>query len=138
MTSQMAQFGSSFVKIKTQIKIFTHVPSREINDFLVELHHLTGCLSKSHAEGVLVDIIQKNKLQVDRAVIEEIISSLCSASPLIKPIEKGGPLSSAFQCKQYYKAKFNVVEPVECILDAKKKKNIAVFPRPRIPASAAE
>ena len=111
-----------------KLEHFSHVPSRAINDFLVELHHLTGCLSKSHSEGVVVDIFQKHKLQVDRAVIDEINSSLCSANPLNKAIEKGGPLSSAYQRKKYYKAKFNVVEPLEYILDAKENKTFQYVP----------
>ena len=45
-----------------KLEHFSHVPSRAINDFLVELHPLTHCLSKSHAESVLVDIFQKHKL----------------------------------------------------------------------------
>lgn len=105
-----------------KLEHFSNVPSKAINDFLVELNHLTDSLSKSYAEGVLLDIFQKNKLQVDRAVIEEISSSLCSASPLNKAIEKGGPLSSSYQRKQYYKAKFNIVEPTEYFLDAKENK----------------
>ena len=105
-----------------KLEHFCNVSSKAISDFLVELNHLTDSLSKSYVEGVLVNIFQKHKLQVDRAVIEEIISSLCSASPLNKAIEKGGPLSSAYQRKQYYKAKFNIVEPVQYILDAKENK----------------
>ena len=105
-----------------KLEHFSHVPSRAINDFLVELHHLTGCLSKSHAERVIVDIFQKHKLQVDRAVIDEIISSLCSANPLNKAIKKDGPLSSTYKRKQYYKSKCNVVEPVEYILEKRKRK----------------
>lgn len=34
-------------------------------------------------------------------------------------IGKGGPLSTAYLRKQYYKASFNIVEPVEFMLDAK-------------------
>lgn len=107
---------------------FSHVPSKAINDFLVELHHLTDSLSKSHAENVLLDIFQKHKLQVGRPVIDEIISSLYSGNQLNKAIERGGRLSSAFKRKQYYKAKFNVVEPIEYILDARNKKTFQYVP----------
>lgn len=96
--------------------------------FLAELYHLAGCLLKSHAEGVLGDIFQKNELQVNRAVIDEIISSLCSANPLKKAIERDGPLGSAYQRKQYYKAKCNVVEPFEYVLDSKEKKTFQYVP----------
>lgn len=111
-----------------KLEHFSNVPSRAINDFLVELHHLSDCLSKSHAEGVLVDIFKKNNLQVDRAVIEEITTSLWLANPLNKAIEKGGPLSSSYQRNQYYKENFNVVEPVEYILDVKENKTLQYIP----------
>lgn len=75
-----------------------------------------------------MDIFQKHKLQVDRPVIDEIISSLYSGNQLNKAIERGGHLSSAFKRKEYYKAKFNVVEPIEYILDAKKKKTFQYVP----------
>lgn len=100
-----------------KLEHFSHVPSKAINDFLVELHHLTDSLSKSHAENVLVDIFQKHKLQVDRPVIDEIISSLSSGNQLNKAIERGGHLSSTFKRKEYYKA---------------------VCPHTKIPSSAAE
>lgn len=91
-----------------------------------------------HAENVLLDIFQKHKLQVDRPVIDEIIYSLYSGNQLNKAIESGGRLSSAFKRKQYYKAKCNVVEPIEYLLDARKKKNIPVCPHTNIPASPAK
>lgn len=69
-----------------KLEHFSHVPSKAINDFLVELHHLTDSLSKAHAENVLVDIFQKHKLQVDRPVIDGIISSLYSGNQFNKAI----------------------------------------------------
>lgn len=80
-----------------KLEHFSHVTSKAINDFLVELHHLTDSLSKCHAENVLFYIFQKHKLQVDRPVIDEIISSLYSGNQLNKAIERGGCLSSAFK-----------------------------------------
>lgn len=91
----------TFAAALLKLEHFSHVPSTAINDFLLELHHLTGCLLRSHTDGVLIDIFQKYKLQVDRAIIEEITSSLCTRNPINKAIEKGGPLSSAYPCKQY-------------------------------------
>lgn len=64
----------------------------------------------------------KHNLQVDRNVIEETTISLCKRNPLNKVIEKGGPLSSTNQRKQYYKANLDTVEPVEYILDVRENK----------------
>lgn len=44
------------------------------------------------------------------------------------PVQKGGPLSTAYQRKQYYKENFNVVEPVEYILNAKEKRTFQYVP----------
>lgn len=43
-------------------------------------------------------------------------------------MEKGGPLSSAYQLKQYNTANLNIVEPVEYILDAKENKTFQNVP----------
>lgn len=48
--------------------------------------------------------------------------SLYSGNQSNKAIERGGCLSPAIKREQYCKAKFNVVEPIEYILDAKKRK----------------
>lgn len=111
-----------------KLEHFSHVPSKAITEFLVELHHLNDSLSRSHANNVLLDIFQKHKLQVDRPVTDEIISSLYSGNQLNKATERGGRLSSVFKRTQYYKTKFGVVEPVEYILDAKKKKTFQYVP----------
>ena len=81
-----------------KLEHFIHTPSTSINDFLLELHHLTSSVSRSHTDGILVDIFQKHKLQVNKVIVEEITTSLCTGNPINKSIEKGGPLSSAYQC----------------------------------------
>lgn len=88
-------------------------------NFLQELHHLTSSVLAAHTDGVLVNIFHEHKLQVDRDITGEVTTSLCKGNPINKAIEKGGPSSSAYQRKQYYKANFNVVEPVQYVLDAK-------------------
>lgn len=77
---------------------------------------------------VLVDAFQKNNLEVDKSVLKEIATTLSTDNPIHKAIQKGGCLSSAYQCRQYYKTNFNVVDPVEYILDAKNKKTFQYIP----------
>ncbi|KAK3544392.1 hypothetical protein QTP86_010401 [Hemibagrus guttatus] len=55
------------------------------------------CVYLNEDSEKLVKEYMKQKLQVDRGVIEEITTSLCTGSPINKAIEKGGPLSSAYQ-----------------------------------------
>lgn len=47
---------------------------------------------------------------------------------ILKSIEKGGRLSTAHQCKQYYKEHFSVVEPIEYMLNAKKRHTFQYVP----------
>lgn len=80
----------TFAATLLKLEHFTHLPSTAINYFLLELHYLPSSLSSFHTDGILVDIFQKHKLQVDRAIIEEITTSLCTGNPINKVIEKGG------------------------------------------------
>lgn len=47
---------------------------------------------------------------------------------MTKALGKEGPLAIAFKRKQYYKNYFNIVDPVEFVLDAKANKNFQYVP----------
>lgn len=61
-------------------------------------------------------------------MLEEVATAICVSNPLLKAIEKGGPLSSTYIRNQYYKESFNTVEPIEYILDAKEKRSFQYVP----------
>lgn len=52
---------------------------------------------------------------------EEVATAIFTSNPLLKAIEKEGPLSATYICNQCYKESFNNVEHTEYILDAKEK-----------------
>lgn len=61
-------------------------------------------------------------------MVAELATGLCTSNPLLKVIEKGGPLSSTYLCNTYYKESFNIVEPIEYILDHKENRSFHYVP----------
>lgn len=96
------------------------MPSTAVDDFLGELSHLVFSVSVPLLSKIVSDALHQRQYPVDEGVVREILDGICSESPVQKSLQKGGPLSTAYLRKQYYKEKFGVTEPVEYVLDAKK------------------
>ncbi|XP_051800542.1 uncharacterized protein LOC127532612 [Acanthochromis polyacanthus] len=94
-----------------KLECLVHVPGTAIDEFLQELHYLINSASVPLSRSVVTNILQHYNLQVDDSVVKEITKAVYSSNPVPKAIEKGGPLSTSYQRKQYYKEKFCVVEP---------------------------
>lgn len=103
-------------------------------NFYIELYYLISFASVFF-KGVVNDILEHHNLQADGSVVVQITTAVCSSNPVHRAIEKGSPLSTSQQRKQYYKEKFNVVEPITYILDLKKKTHISVCPTVKILAA---
>lgn len=97
-------------------------------NFLQELHYLINSASVPLSRSVVTNIFQHYNLQVDDSVVTEITKAVHSSNPVPKAIEKGGPLSTSYQRKQYYQEIFGVVEPTTFILDHKKKHTFQYVP----------
>ena len=110
-----------------KLEYLVHVPGTAIDEFLQELY-LISSASVPLSRRVVSDILERHNLQVDDSVVTEISTAACSANPVQRAIEKGGPLSTSYQRKQYYKEKFSVVEPITYILDHKKKHTFQYVP----------
>lgn len=72
--------------------------------------------------------MKEKKLEVDGLIIKELADTLSKSNPLVKATGKEGPLATAYKRKQYFKNLFNVVEPVEFILDQKKCRTFQYIP----------
>ena len=48
-------------------------------------------------------------------VVKELAHTLSKGNPLVNALGKGGPLSTAYKRKQYFKEAFKVVEPIEFV-----------------------
>ncbi|XP_028455078.1 uncharacterized protein LOC114569461 [Perca flavescens] len=105
-----------------------HVPSAAIDELLEEFQYLLSTASLCSTRNVIHDTLNSYKLQVDQSVIEELASALCTSNPVYKSIGKGCPLATSFKRKKYYKDNFQVVEPIEYILDDKTKRTLQYVP----------
>lgn len=59
---------------------------------------------------IVSDIFHRRNLPVDELIIRETVDAVCSGNPVQRAIQKGGPLSTAYLRKQYYKENFSVIE----------------------------
>lgn len=118
------QFAAALLKLEYLV----HVPGTAIDEFLQEVYHLISSASVPVSRSFVTDILKRNNLQVADSVVEEITTAICASNPVPKAIEKGGPLATSYQRKQYYKEKFSVVEPFTYILDHKKKQSFQYVP----------
>lgn len=105
-----------------------HVPSIAIDELLCELHYLLSTVSVPVTCSSLSELFKTKNIEVDSLIVKELADILCKSNPLVKAIGKGGPLATAYKRKEYFKELFNVVEPVEFILDQKKSRIFQYIP----------
>ena len=99
------------------------VSNAAVDHLLQELNYLIGSLSLPITQRTISQVLQNSGCQVDQSIVEKLASVLCETNPVKKAIGDKGPLSSAWRRKAYYRSHFNVVEPVEYILDRKNHKS---------------
>ncbi|XP_013863274.1 uncharacterized protein LOC106517106 [Austrofundulus limnaeus] len=105
-----------------------HVPSAAVDQLLSELHYLLGSALVPVSHNILVDFFNNHNLQLDQLLIKELGCALGSSNPFSKALGKDGLLATSFKRKQYYKHNFNIVDPVQYILDAKAKRSFQYVP----------
>lgn len=118
------KLGSILLKLEN---IF-HVPSTAIDEFLDELHYLLSIVSVPITFSSISNFFRSKNIEVDSLIIKELADLLCKSSLLANALGKGGPLATAYKRKEYYKEVFKVVEPVEFVLDNKKKRVFSIYP----------
>lgn len=94
-----------------------HVPSSVVDELLQDLHFLMSSASLPALHAIVSDFCTKHNLGLNETEIVELASAACVSNPLTKSIGDQGPLSTAFKRKKYFKDKFQVVEPVEYVLN---------------------
>lgn len=105
-----------------------HVPSSAVDELLNELQLLISSALVPVTNNILAHFFNNHNLQVEQLLIKELGCALGSSNPLSKALGKDGPLATAFKRKQYYKDHFNMVDPVQNILDAKAKRSFQYVP----------
>lgn len=111
--------------------------SAAVNELLEELQYIIGTDSVSFTQKTICDFLQKQNWEVQVSVVKELATVLCTENPIQAAIGNYGSLSSAWKRKAYYRKNFNVVEPVQYILDHQNKV-FSVFPYTKIPAATAK
>lgn len=74
------------------------------------------------------ETFRNHNVSVDQIVIKELTTALSSCDPLLKSIAKDGPLATAHKRSKYYKENFDIVDPVEYILDSKTRRTFQYIP----------
>ena len=87
-----------------------HVPGTAIDEFLQELYSVLSSALVPLSRGFVREIFERRNLHVDDSVVTEITTAVCSSNPVRRAIEKGGPLSTSYQRKKYYKEKLKCRE----------------------------
>nr|XP_032833101.1 uncharacterized protein LOC116955880 [Petromyzon marinus] len=96
-----------------------HVPGTAVDELLEDLHYLLSDASFPLSYRIIVDTLQKHRIDNDEFLVKDLVTSLSTANPLLTAIKHGGPLASAFKRKEYYSENFKVVHSVEYVLEAK-------------------
>ncbi len=105
-----------------------HVPATAVDELLQELHYSLTSASNQGTCCIISDILRNHNLEIGESVIQELSEAVGRSNPLVKAIEIGGPLATAFKRKQFYKEHVRVVEPIEFILDQKSRKTYQYIP----------
>lgn len=104
------------------------VPATPINELLHQLHYLLSSPSVPITFDSVYDVLKNHRVQVDESLVKELAQEVCNSNPVAKAFAKDGPLATAYKRKQYYKRHFNVVNPVEYILEPRTKKTFKYIP----------
>lgn len=104
------------------------MPSAAVNELLEELQYLIAAVSVPVTQETIIRYLQGHNCQVEESVVKELATVLCTSNPIQAAIGKHCPLSTAWKRKTYYRKTFNVVEPVEYVLDRKNRKSFQYVP----------
>lgn len=101
---------------------------RCIDELVDDLHFIAASASATVIRDIVVAHLKTQKQTLDDAFVTSLVEDLCKFNPLSTALAASGPLSSSFRRKQYYKERFEVVEPVEYILEATEKRSYQHIP----------
>lgn len=114
--------------ILLKLENIVHIPKAVVDEVLSELHNILSCESLPLTKATVSSVFQNHCVHVEDSVVDELASVICKSNPLGIAIAKDGPLATAYKRKQYYTSHFKVVQPVEYILDAQKKRTFQYIP----------
>ncbi len=104
-----------------------NVSNRCIDELIDEMQFMSSA-SIPIIRDVVESHLKKNNCVIDSTVVTSLFEELNESSPISMAFDKAGPLSSAFKRRRYFLQRFNVVEPVEYILDPNENKSFQYVP----------
>ncbi|RVE72780.1 hypothetical protein OJAV_G00041440 [Oryzias javanicus] len=118
------KLGSLILKLEN----YFHVPRTAVDELLAELHYLIGSVSVPISNQVIVATFRNHNICVDELVIKDLTAALFSCNHLLKATGKDGPLATAHKRSKYYKENFDVIDPVEYVLESKTNRTFQYVP----------
>lgn len=97
-----------------------------IDDLIEELRFISSLTSVSCVRKIVELHLRKNDCEVSEESLVEFVDELCNCNPIETALS--GPLDTAYKRRQYFKNHLDVVEPVEYILDASRKRSYQYIP----------
>lgn len=79
------------------------VSSAAVHELLEEPQHLIGTASVTVIQRTIADFLPDSNCGVDESVVKELATALCTSNPIQAAIGSGGPLSTAWKRKGYYR-----------------------------------
>lgn len=120
----VGKIGALFLKLES-----IHNASGKCVDHLVEeLQFICGSASVPNIRKIVVSTFEKNECTFDETLVSELVEELCKSHPITAALREDGPLGTGFKRRQYFKDKFNVVDPVEYLLDSTRNKSFQYVP----------
>ena len=114
--------------ILLKLENIVHIPKAVIDEVLSDLHFILSAESLPFTKATVSGVFQSHNLLVEDSVVDDLSNVICKTNPLGIAIAKDGPLATAYKRKEYYTSHFKVVEPVEYILDAQRKRTFQYIP----------
>lgn len=93
-----------------------------------ELQFISSSASAPVLKDVAESTLKSHNCDIDPMVILDLVKILCESNPVSSVLEKDGPFSTAYKRREFMKAHFSVVEPVEYILDNKDNRTFQYVP----------
>lgn len=83
-----------------------NVSIRCIDELVDDLHFIVSSASITAIRDIVVSHLKKNNCTIADTFVTSLVEELCKSNPLSTALNAGGPLSSSFRRRLYYKEKF--------------------------------
>ena len=107
-------------RLLLKLESINNVPSKCITDFVAELQFISSSVSGPGIRETVNSCLRKHDCELEEMVVSDLVKELSESNPITKALRPDGCLATSYKRQKFYKKTFNVVEPVEYILDQRK------------------